>query len=231
MATGSIGGLLMLLSGASVRVGARRGEGNVYFTSTVEPPWTGHKIDRMREYVRLLGVPCDHERTMTLSHEEALRAAGFLAEKLGAEAPIVAFFVGGRASKGKAWDLDVIGQISARMRGEGFRILTFIGPEEKTLEAEIRAAIGESLFVEEPDVRRVAALVSRCSVVLTPDAGPMHLAIAIGTPTVALFRKTNYERWGPRPPHGEVVYDPDGADTDAAVAALLREARREPLER
>jgi hypothetical protein len=37
-----------------------------------------------------------------------------------------------------------------------------------------------------------------------------------------VFRKSNFDRWGPRPPRGEVVYDPDGTGVDRALETLLR---------
>jgi lipopolysaccharide heptosyltransferase III len=223
--TASAGAFLMRLSGARHRVGCMRGEGNVFFTSTVTPPWEGHKVDRMRAYMGLLGIPCEHERTMRVSEEEARDADARLAAQLGdARRDALAVFVGARASKGKHWDYEVIGAVIRAVRAAGLRPVVFLGPEEKREEREIRAAIGDAVYLEEPDLRRVAALVSRCRAVLTPDAGPMHLAIAVGAPTVALFRKPNHDRWGPRPPRGEVVFDPEGRDVAAAVAALRRQA-------
>jgi ADP-heptose:LPS heptosyltransferase len=47
----------------------------------------------------------------------------------------------------------------------------------------------------------------------------MHLAIAAGAPTVALFRKPNHDRWGPRPPHRTVV-DPEGRAVEAVLEAI-----------
>jgi ADP-heptose:LPS heptosyltransferase len=68
----------------------------------------------------------------------------------------------------------------------------------------------------------VAALLAGCRAVLTPDAGPMHLSIAAGAPTVAVFVRGNFERWGPRPPRGAVVYDPDGTRAGEALDAILK---------
>ncbi len=48
----------------------------------------------------------------------------------------------------------------------------------------------------------------RCRTVFTPDSCPMHLSIAVGTETVALFVKQNFECYGPRQPQGEVVFNP-----------------------
>ena len=163
---------------------------------------------------------------MRLREDETDRAEAFLTDQLGAErAPVVALFVGGRAHKGKALGGDLFAAVAGGLREKGFSPLVFIGPEERARAAEIRAAIGEALYVDEPDLRRVAALLSRCAAVVTPDAGPMHLAIAAGAYTVAIFRKPNHDRWGPRPPHGEVVYDPAGPSADRVLEAVLSGAR------
>lgn len=46
-------------------------------------------------------------------------------------------------------------------------------------------------------LREVAALISLCSVLLTNDSGPMHIADALGTKIVALFGSTNDTVTGP----------------------------------
>jgi ADP-heptose:LPS heptosyltransferase len=48
---------------------------------------------------------------------------------------------------------------------------------------------------------QLAALYDRALVVLGPDSGPIHLAAAVGTPTVALFgpaRTSEFAPWGPQ---------------------------------
>ena len=66
------------------------------------------------------------------------------------------------------------------------------------------------------------AVLACCGAVLSTDSGTLHLAIAARAPTLAVFRKPNFHRWGPRPPRGEVVYDPAGTDATGALEALLR---------
>jgi heptosyltransferase I len=41
------------------------------------------------------------------------------------------------------------------------------------------------------------ALLSRASLLITNDSGPMHIAAAVGTPVVALFGPTSAARTGP----------------------------------
>jgi len=219
-ATSSLGGFLVWASGAAHRIGCRRAQGNVYFTSTVATPRARHKVDRVREYLASIGIPAHHERELVLGADEIAWAEAALRE-----GPRFGVFVGARARKGKTWPLASAAATVAALREDGLHPVVFIGPEEASRAGEIRRALAPAAFVREPDVRRVAALLSRCTVVLTPDAGPMHLAIAAGAPTVAVFRKANADRWGPRPPHGEAVLDPDGTDVAAVVAALRRLSR------
>jgi heptosyltransferase-2/heptosyltransferase-3 len=47
------------------------------------------------------------------------------------------------------------------------------------------------------DLGTLAALFARCRLVLGPDSGPLHLAVAVGTPTVHLFGPASAERFGP----------------------------------
>lgn len=219
-ATSSLGGFLVWASGAPHRIGCRRAQGNVYFTSTVPAPRARHKVDRVNEYLGSLGVAARHERNLVLSEDERSWAAGRTAAE-----PTAGIFVGARERKGKGWPLASATAVVAALRADALHPMVFIGPEEAARESELRRALAPAAFVREPDLRRVAALLARCAVVVTPDAGPMHLAIAAGAPTVAVFRKENADRWGPRPPQGVAIVDPEGTDVAAVVAAVRRLSR------
>ncbi len=54
-------------------------------------------------------------------------------------------------------------------------------------------------------LRELMALIQRCSVFLTNDSGPMHIAAALKTPLVALFGSTNETATGPYG-HGKVIH-------------------------
>ncbi len=46
-------------------------------------------------------------------------------------------------------------------------------------------------------IRELACLIKQCSVFLTNDSGPMHIADALGVPVIAIFGSTNPKRTGP----------------------------------
>src|SRR5690606_28510539 len=197
---------------------------NVYFTTAVDPPRARHKIDQMREYLAGMGVTGAGERVLRLDPDEREAGARRLAELCGT-GPVVAVFVGARERKGKGWPLATAAAVAERLRAAGLAVLVFIGPEERAREAEIRAALAGTRFVHEPDLRQVAALLAGCSAVVTPDTGPMHLAVAVGVPTVAVFRREDADKWGPRPPGGVGLVDAAGREVDRVVAAVLAHVR------
>ncbi len=60
------------------------------------------------------------------------------------------------------------------------------------------------------DLRTLMAVFARCRLVLGPDSGPLHLAVAMGTPTVHLFGPADPLRFGPwGPPERHRVVSAD----------------------
>ena len=60
------------------------------------------------------------------------------------------------------------------------------------------------------DIGTLAAIYARCRLVLGPDSGPLHIAAAVGTPSVSLFGPADPERfgpWGPPERHRVVASD------------------------
>ncbi len=53
------------------------------------------------------------------------------------------------------------------------------------------------LIAGDTQIGQLAALFARSSVVLGPDSGPLHLAVAVGAPTVALFGPADPTEFGP----------------------------------
>ena len=72
------------------------------------------------------------------------------------------------------------------------RALIFGGPDEVELSERVSGGIGIDAFsvAGKTGLRETAALIKRCSVFVTNDSGPMHMATAVGTPVVAIFGPT-----------------------------------------
>lgn len=78
-------------------------------------------------------------------------------------------------------------------------VLTWGSDEERTVVEGIAAA-GNSRVVVWPrgTLPELVALLARADIVVGGDTGPVHIASAVGTPTVSLYRVTDGHRNGPR---------------------------------
>lgn len=78
-------------------------------------------------------------------------------------------------------------------------VLTWGNDEERAVVERIAAAgHGRAVIWPRGTLPELVALLARASVVIGGDTGPIHIAAAVGTPTVSLYRVTDAERNGPR---------------------------------
>jgi lipopolysaccharide heptosyltransferase II len=100
----------------------------------------------------------------------------------------------------KRWPAASFAEVADRLQQEGCGAVVLIGgPDER---ADV-AAVGGTMKTPAIDlagattVGLLPALLSRASLLITNDSGPMHIAAAVGTPVVALFGPTSAARTGP----------------------------------
>lgn len=83
-------------------------------------------------------------------------------------------------------------------------ILTGSKNERPMLEDIARDMQSSAVLVTDATIGQLAALLARAQLVLSVDSGPLHLAVAQGTPTVQLFGPTDpriFGPWGSRERH------------------------------
>ncbi len=113
-------------------------------------------------------------------------------ERLKGGGPVVGLFPGSNAPA-RRWPVARFVELAGRLERAGAQIVTLGGADELELTAQVAAgATGAVDAGGATDVVGLAALLSLCDLVVTNDTGPMHLASAVGTPTVTL--------WGPSDP-------------------------------
>ncbi len=70
-------------------------------------------------------------------------------------------------------------------------------PEEQALTEALPTSLPTVNLVGKTSILQLGALLERCAVCLTCDSGPMHIAAAVGTPTISLFGPTDPIRHRP----------------------------------
>ncbi len=102
----------------------------------------------------------------------------------------------------KQWPVDRFMELAGRISRElGVKVI-FVGKTGDGRGIKRNAEnLGALDLVNKTSLTELACVLKRCSMLVTCDSGPMHLAAAVGTPVIALFRNDlpgkTAKRWGP----------------------------------
>jgi heptosyltransferase I len=187
---------------APVKLGfdrARARDANWLFTTHRIAPHPGqHVQDQYFEFLDALGVPHGPPQWTLGPWDDAERAAqrAFLSRF---DRPVAAVVVA-TSKPEKDWMPDRWGAVCRLLWEEHGLQPVLVGgtsPRERAAAAEIlrlapmaHSALGSGL-------RGLAGILDGAAVALSPDTGPLHLAVALRTPVIGLMGYTNPKRVGP----------------------------------
>lgn len=167
----------------------------------------GHGITGRLMTAALAGCPVDDPRMELFFKKSDLDGAEeFLCKEGVKKDNILIGFQAGASTVSRQWFPERFMQLGKRLL-EAYpssRIVLTGSPNEAALCDKIKKGIGNGVIVSAGrlKLRQAAALIKRLNVFVTGDTGPMHIAIATGTPVVALYAVADPARTGP-------LYDKD----------------------
>jgi heptosyltransferase-3 len=117
---------------------------------------------------------------------------------------------------GKQWPAESFAELVALfLKQHDAKIAVFAAPHER----EMISAVLESIpptqrldLVGQLSLLEIAACLKRCRVFLGNDSGLMHMAAAIGTPTIGLFGPSDSNFYGPWGKRNQVVRIPESLE-------------------
>lgn len=197
--------LLLRLSGAPRRVGfgpptVRERGASLFYTERVVSR-AAHVVDQYLALAEHVGarLPARDPTSMfplRISSEAEAYVSGALAAT-----GVSDFFMlspgGGWTSK--CWPPERYGELHQRLAQRfGYRGVVSFGPGERALAESLRGAAGipDPLLLE-MDVPQLMAALRRAQFFVGGDSGPLHLAVALGTPVVGIYGPTAPARNGP----------------------------------
>ncbi len=129
------------------------------------------------------------ERARRAAHELFLHR-GLVGREVVAIAPVA-------SSRLKRWPMDRVCALMRRLANERECQLLVLGipTEERSALERMKLAAGPDrvIHVAPRHLQETAALIQRCSALLSNDTGVMHIGAAVGTPSVAVFGPTSPE--------------------------------------
>ena len=208
-------GIITGFTRAPVRLGfdrARARDANWLFTTHRIPPHAAqHVQDQYFEFLTWLGVP--HEPVSwgigPWAHERDAQRAFFARF----DRPVAAI-VAATSKPGKDWMPERIAAVCDAMYGDFGLQPVLVGGQSRREQAAERivretarvpvvSALGSGL-------RNLVGILDGSTVVLAPDTGPMHIAVALDRPVISLVGYTNPKRTGPYRRFGDLLIDAYG---------------------
>jgi heptosyltransferase-1 len=165
------------------------------FYSDVQETDAGHVISKNLRLLRAVGVEDDAIRFPLATVPS--RALDALQARVGS-APF-ALINPGAAWPNKRWPPERFGELASFLKEPcGLTPVVLWGPGEEALADSVIAASGNAAIAAPPTgLADLVALSRAAALVVSGDTGPLHIATAVGTPTVSLFGPTDPDRNGP----------------------------------
>ncbi len=169
-----------------------------------------HMAETMLDTMPLPPNPDRKRRQLVVTVDRELQqaAAALLAEAgIGPDTPLIAVNVGATRPQ-KRWFAESFAETLDLLQDVPC-VLVGAGAEDAVLASEVLRRTQQAkpvILVGRTDVKTLAAVLQRCNLLISADSGPMHLATAVGTPSVALFGSTDPAVTGPFDRHSETIY-------------------------
>ncbi len=116
------------------------------------------------------------------------------------ETPIIGMHAGSAPDfLWKRWPLDRFAAVAHTLiQQHKAHILLFGGPDEQDQKQELTNLIGANCSVVTAPLLTTATYLKQCNLMISNDSGLMHIAAAVGIPTLGIFGPTDERKTGPR---------------------------------
>lgn len=188
--------LYCLLSGASFAAGFRSAGQHRHYAYDASVEWrdTLHALDNHRRLAEVIGVAS--------TSMPSLRSPGVVQDLPPAPYAVFHLWPTGVHSDLKEWPAERWRALARTLAARGYRIALSGAPGDTERTREFAASLpdlaGQLLdLAGKYDLRELLDVLSGSRCVVSVNTGVMHLAAAVGAPTVALNGPTSERRWGP----------------------------------
>jgi heptosyltransferase II len=170
--------------------------------------WGERKLPRMVDRCAALALSKEEPPPANLPLPELVVAQSEVSawrERMGLTAggPVVAF-APGAVGPSKRWPAAYYAAVAGRLASDGISVWVLGGPNERPLAAEI-AANGTARDLTSDDLRNAVLAFAAADVALSNDSGLLHVAAAVGTPSIGVFGPTSSWHWAPLNPLSAVI--------------------------
>jgi heptosyltransferase-2 len=203
------------LAGVPQRVGLRSQWRSPLLTRRATLPQSLLRQHQANDYLYLLestlgisGSAADNRIDVAERHTAAMST--WLAERRRSRGRLVAVAAAAAYGPAKEWPAAHYAGLIDRLAGEAIECVLVGAPSERRRCEEVAAGSRDGALIAagETSVGQLAALLALCDGFVGNDSGAMHVAAALGVPTVGIFGSTRPDRTAPLGARTAVVSHP-----------------------
>ncbi len=199
------------LSGASLRIGYAGHDGRELsrlLNNKLVAANSTHVVDRNLELLKPLGISHTAVRFDLEDTPQDLATAQAMLAELQLPSGRFAVINPGAGWPSKVWPATRYAQVATYL-GQTHSLPSLVvwaGEQERSwAETIVAGSAGFASLAPKTSLRELAALTRQATIFIGSDTGPLHLAVAVGTPSVGMFGPMPAERNGPYGPRNIAV--------------------------
>jgi len=155
-----------------------------------QPAQPFHTVDNYLNVLRPLGVTASRTRPTLPVTDEAI---AFIDQRYASQwkgKPVVGLVPGALHST-KQWLPERYRAVAHQLTTEGIKVIVIGSYADTPVARQIQGGQPDIIDTTgQVPLRYLPALLAQCQVVVCNDTGPMHIAVAVGTPVIAIFGST-----------------------------------------
>ena len=187
------------------RIGAKQFQSSwLYHGLMPQPDPAVHTVESTMAAFHWMGIR--HEKPPALRYEVHSSEALRIREKLAGRPYVVIHPASVMATK--RWEAERFGKVARSVAQRNFRVVMVAGPGEESFAGRAAREINGALIMLGLGIPELAELIRGARLYIGNDSGPMHLAAAVGTPTIAVWGSSDSRRWHPWSVDHRVVQNP-----------------------
>lgn len=187
------------------RIGVEGYQYNRLYSGLIPRPASSlHTVEATMDLFRYLGLHA--ELPPSLHYASHPEEAAWVRETLRGR-PYVVIHPATRMET-KRWSAAGFASVGNLLGQAGWQTVLTCGPGEEATVGETARDLPESVILFGLTIPQLAELIRGARLYLGNDSGPMHLAAAVGTPTLAVWGSSDSNRWRPWGVAHRVVQNP-----------------------
>lgn len=198
--------IITFLADIPIRLGYNRKWGFLLTHKIKDRKFLGqrHEVNYNLDLVRILGIDTEDKRPFVAIDRGDEESIEFLLKEINiVSSDLLIALHPWTSDPAKQWPIKNFSRLAQRLSEEFSCRVTIIGGKDEMNQA--KEFFGDKPYLIDLTgkltLRQSAALLKKCRFLISNDSGPVHLACAVGTPVIALFRNDipakSARRWGP----------------------------------